>query len=108
SGRAACQARAQAWRSGRAQSAAAWVEKWVEQCDESASRGGAGTLRHLSGVQMSAQVVIAILLGLAAVVNDLKNREIADWIPISALAAGLGWQLGVYGWMGAAYAAGGG
>jgi prepilin peptidase CpaA len=56
---------------------------------------------------MNAQVVIAILVGLAASVNDLKNREIADWIPVTALVAGLGWQIGQHGWMGALYALGG-
>ena len=56
---------------------------------------------------MNAQVVIAILVGLAATVNDLKNREIADWIPITALVAGFGWQIGQHGWMGALYALGG-
>jgi len=56
---------------------------------------------------MTAQMWIAILVGLAATANDLYNREIADWIPISALVAGLGWHLGLYGWMGSLYALGG-
>ena len=56
---------------------------------------------------MNAQVAIAILVGLAATINDLKNREIADWIPLTALIAGFGWQVGQNGWMGAAYALGG-
>jgi prepilin peptidase CpaA len=53
---------------------------------------------------MNAQVVIAILVGLAATVNDLMNREIADWIPLTALVAGFGWQLGQHGWWGALFA----
>ena len=53
---------------------------------------------------MNAQVWIAILVGLAATINDLKSREIADWIPATALVAGLGWQLGQHGWIGALYA----
>ncbi len=48
---------------------------------------------------MNAQVAVAILVGLAATINDLKNREIADWIPLTALVAGLGWQIGQAGWM---------
>ena len=57
---------------------------------------------------MNAQVAVAILVGLAATVNDLKNREIADWIPITALVAGLGWQIGQNGFvMGPLYALGG-
>jgi prepilin peptidase CpaA len=49
---------------------------------------------------MSAQVVIAILVGVAAVVDDLARRQIANWIPIFALAGGLGWQVGQRGWPG--------
>ncbi len=56
---------------------------------------------------MTAQVWIALVLGLAATINDLKSREIADWIPLTALASGIAWQAGLYGWMGAAYAVGG-
>jgi prepilin peptidase CpaA len=53
---------------------------------------------------MTAQVWIAILVGLMATVNDLARREIADWIPAAALAGGVGWQVGLYGWMGLLYA----
>jgi prepilin peptidase CpaA len=53
---------------------------------------------------MNAQVWIAILVGLAATINDLARREIANWIPASALVAGLGWQIGQHGWRGALYA----
>jgi prepilin peptidase CpaA len=52
---------------------------------------------------MNAQVWIAVLVGVAATVNDLINREIADWIPATALVAGLGWQIGEHGWRGALY-----
>jgi prepilin peptidase CpaA len=53
---------------------------------------------------MNAQVWIAILLGLAATIDDLRRREIADWIPVAALAGGFGWQIGVSGWLGSLYA----
>lgn len=56
---------------------------------------------------MNAQVWIAILVGLAAVIDDLKRRQIANWIPVSALAGGLGWQVVSYGWAGWLYGLGG-
>jgi prepilin peptidase CpaA len=52
---------------------------------------------------MTAQAWIAILVGLAATVNDLARREIANWIPAVALLAGLAWQMGQHGWIGAWY-----
>jgi prepilin peptidase CpaA len=45
-------------------------------------------------------VWIAIVVGLAAVVDDLARRHIANWIPIAALAGGFGWQIGKSGWPG--------
>jgi prepilin peptidase CpaA len=56
---------------------------------------------------MTAQVWIAILVGLAAIVDDLRRRQIANWIPAAALAGGFGWQIGQNGWMGSLYALGG-
>ena len=53
---------------------------------------------------MSMQVWIAILVGLAAVIDDLARRQIANWIPVAALAGGFGWQIGQSGWRGAAHA----
>jgi prepilin peptidase CpaA len=53
---------------------------------------------------MTVQVWIAILVGLAATVDDLARRRIANWIPAVALAGGFGWQLGKSGWMGGLYA----
>jgi prepilin peptidase CpaA len=53
---------------------------------------------------MTAQTWIAILVGLAAVIDDLARRHIANWIPVAALAGGFGWQIGVYGWLGALWA----
>lgn len=49
---------------------------------------------------MNAQVAIAILVGAAAAVDDLARRQISNWIPLAALAGGLGWQLGLHGWSG--------
>ncbi|MEQ1885151.1 MAG: prepilin peptidase [Bryobacteraceae bacterium] len=56
---------------------------------------------------MTAQMWIAILVALAAVIDDLKRRHIANWIPVAALAGGFGWQIGRYGWQGFFWAAGG-
>lgn len=53
---------------------------------------------------MSAQAWIAILVGLAAVIDDLARRRISNWIPMAALAGGFAWQMGQHGWMGGAYA----
>lgn len=56
---------------------------------------------------MTTQVWIAVLVGLAATVDDLVRRQIANWIPAAALAGGFGWQIGRDGWMGALHALGG-
>ena len=53
---------------------------------------------------MTAQAWIAILVGAAAVIDDLKRRHIANWIPVAALVGGFGWQIGRYGWQGALWA----
>ena len=53
---------------------------------------------------MSIQVWIAILVGLAAMIDDLARRQIANWIPLAALAAGFGWQIGQSGLSGLMYA----
>jgi prepilin peptidase CpaA len=54
---------------------------------------------------MTVQVWIAILVGLAATIDDLARRHIANWIPAAALAGGFGWQIGQNGfWPGAGYA----
>jgi len=49
---------------------------------------------------MTIQVWIAILVGLAATIDDLARRQIANWIPVAALAGGFGWQIGRSGWHG--------
>jgi prepilin peptidase CpaA len=53
---------------------------------------------------VNAQVWIAVLVGLAAMIDDLARRQIANWIPLSALAAGFGWQIGQSGLNGLLYA----
>ncbi len=50
------------------------------------------------------QAWIAVLVGMAATVDDLARREIANWIPAAALAGGFGWQVGQDGWAGALHA----
>ena len=50
---------------------------------------------------MSMQVWIAIVVGMAAMIDDLARRHIANWIPAAALAGGFGWQIGRSGWQGA-------
>jgi prepilin peptidase CpaA len=49
---------------------------------------------------MSVQVILAVAFGIMAIATDLKSREIPNWIPVSALLAGLAWHLVVYGWRG--------
>jgi prepilin peptidase CpaA len=56
---------------------------------------------------MTVQIWIAILVGVAATVDDLMRRRIANWIPVAALAGGFGWQIGQRGWWGALDALGG-
>jgi prepilin peptidase CpaA len=57
---------------------------------------------------MNAQVWIAILVGLAATIDDLKRRQIANWIPVVALAGGFAWQISQSGWWGVVNALAGG
>jgi prepilin peptidase CpaA len=53
---------------------------------------------------MNVQVWIAVLIGLAATINDLARREISNWIPVTALVCGTAWQISQRGWWGALYA----
>ena len=62
------------------------------------------TAQGMTAPTMTAQVWIAILVGLAAAIDDLARRHIANWIPLMALAGGFGWQIGRSGWMGGLYA----
>jgi prepilin peptidase CpaA len=56
---------------------------------------------------MTFQLFAALLLGLAACVTDLRSRTIPNWIPATALAAGLGWNAAIGGWRGALLSVGG-
>lgn len=50
---------------------------------------------------MTAQVWIAGVVGIAAIVDDLARRQISNWIPCSAFGAGLILQTVNSGWRGA-------
>jgi prepilin peptidase CpaA len=50
---------------------------------------------------MTAQVVIALLVGVAAIIDDLARRRIANWIPAVALVGGVAASSFERGWMGA-------
>jgi len=54
---------------------------------------------------VSAQVWIAILVGAAAMIDDLARRQIANWICAAALVAGFAWQLEQSGLWGLLYGA---
>ena len=49
---------------------------------------------------MTAQVWIAGVVGIAAIVDDVARRQISNWIPASAFAAGLILQTVNHGWRG--------
>jgi prepilin peptidase CpaA len=53
---------------------------------------------------MTPQVWIAIVIGIAATVEDLVRRQISNWICGAALAAGLALHIASGGWRGAASA----
>jgi prepilin peptidase CpaA len=50
---------------------------------------------------MTAQVLIAVVVGLAAAADDIARRRISNWIPLTALAAGFALQIAAAGWRGA-------
>ncbi len=49
---------------------------------------------------MTPEIVIAGALGLAAIVDDLVRRRISNWIPATALVAGIGYHVATRGWLG--------
>ncbi len=49
---------------------------------------------------MTAQIWIAVIVGLAATGEDLWRRSVSNWISVSALVAGIVWQLSQGGWAG--------
>jgi prepilin peptidase CpaA len=54
---------------------------------------------------MNLQMAIALAVGTAASVTDLRSRNIPNWIPITALVAGFAYHLYGEGWSGAGTAA---
>lgn len=50
---------------------------------------------------MTPVTALAILVGLAASIEDLAVRRISNWIPVVALAGGLAIQTAQHGWRGA-------
>ena len=46
------------------------------------------------------QVAIAVFIGLTATVEDIVRREIPNWIPITAIAGGIGSAVCMSGWSG--------
>ena len=54
---------------------------------------------------VSPEIIVAVVLGLAAVIVDLRRREIPNWISIAALVGGFGCQVLDKGWMGIGVAA---
>ena len=53
---------------------------------------------------MTAQALLAGGIGIAACIDDLRRRRIANWIPCSAFASGLVLQTVQHGWRGTASA----
>ena len=49
---------------------------------------------------MTAQVAMALAVGLAASVQDLTARRISNWIPAAGLACGISWHVYDSGWRG--------
>jgi prepilin peptidase CpaA len=51
-------------------------------------------------------VSIAVVIGLAASIEDLARRQVSNWISASALVAGIGYHSAVSGWRGGLMALG--
>ena len=49
---------------------------------------------------MTGQELLAAGVGIAACIDDLRRRQIANWIPVSAFAGGLALQTAQHGWHG--------
>lgn len=56
---------------------------------------------------MTAQTILCLLIGLAATVEDLRRRQIPNWIPVTALAGGMALHLWQGGWRGGLASLGG-
>jgi prepilin peptidase CpaA len=53
---------------------------------------------------MTVELAVAILVGFAAIVDDLWRRQVSNWIPLAALAGGIVCQVIQHGVWGIAYA----
>jgi prepilin peptidase CpaA len=49
---------------------------------------------------MTPQILLAIFVGLAASIEDLRSRNVSNWIPLFALVTGIGVQVSQQGWRG--------
>lgn len=56
---------------------------------------------------MTAQTILCVLIGLAATVEDLRRRQIPNWIPAAALAGGIALHCWQAGWRGGLASLGG-
>jgi prepilin peptidase CpaA len=56
---------------------------------------------------VSLPAISAAVLGAAAMLTDLRSRQVPNWIPASALVAGLGWHAWSGGWRGLGMSAAG-
>lgn len=56
---------------------------------------------------MTPQFGLCLAIGLAATIEDLRRRQIPNWIPLTALAGGLAWHLWTGGWWGGLASLGG-
>lgn len=56
---------------------------------------------------MTGQLVVALVLGLAATVEDIRRRRISNWIPAALVAAGLATAIVDRGWRGGLSSVGG-
>jgi len=54
---------------------------------------------------VSIEVIVAVVLGSAAIIEDVKRRTISNWIPVAAFAAGVVCQVMDKGWRGLGAAA---
>lgn len=57
---------------------------------------------------MSFQVILALIIGVAASGEDLLRRNISNWIPLAALIGGIAWHMSQNSWWGIATALSGG
>lgn len=56
---------------------------------------------------ISPQTGLCLAIGLAATIEDLRRRQIPNWIPLAGLAGGLAWHLWTGGWRGGLASLGG-